>query len=224
MTGDWWISHPGTDLGTQLASASMERFPDLRRFWRVATVALGLLLITAACSSDDLSGFDLPDDQVSDSTATSAGGTNDAPANDEPPPPAAGDDRGAELVGRWVITTYMLPDSGNLTNTVGADPAFLEFGSDGTLSYNTGCNAGTADYATSGSYVVAKSALDDTREGQPITIGPSFQQTEIGCDGFLGDQDRDLPADMGAANRFRIDDDRLLLLNEFFLIEATKAG
>ncbi len=201
----------------------MERLPDLRRFWRLAIVALGLLLIMAACSSDDLSGLDLPDDQISSSTTAAAAGVTDTPV-DTTPPAAPGDDRGAELVGRWEITTYMLPDSGNLTNVVGADPVFLEFGTDGTLSYNTGCNAGTADYATSGSYVVPKSALDDTPEGQPIAIGPSFQQTEIGCDGFLGDQDRDLPADMGAVNRFRIDDDRLLLLNEFFLIEATKAG
>ncbi len=202
----------------------MERFPDPRRYGRAVIAAVGLLLITAACGSDDLSGLDLPDDQISGSTAASDDGVVDAPADDEPPPATGGDDRGGELIGRWEVSNYVLPDSGNLTNVVGADPVFLDFGVDGTLSYHTGCNGGTTDYTTSGAYVVPKSALDDVREGQPIMIGPSFVQTEIGCEGFLGDQDRDIPANMGAATRFRIDDDRLLLLNEFFLIEATKAG
>jgi heat shock protein HslJ len=187
-------------------------------------LAVGLLLITAACGSDDISGLDSPDDQISGSTVASGGGVSDAPAANEPPPTPAGDDRATELVGRWEVTDYVLPDGSGLTNVVGDGPVFLEFGADGTLSYSTGCNEGTANYATSGAYVVPKSALDDTLEGQPITIGPSFLQTEIGCDGFLGDQDRDLPIDMGAATRFRIDDDRLLLLNEFLLIQASKAG
>jgi len=60
----------------------MERPPDLRRFWRLAIVALGLLLITAACSSDDLSGLDLPDDQISSLTTAAAAGATDTPAND----------------------------------------------------------------------------------------------------------------------------------------------
>ena len=202
----------------------MGRTPDSRRLFRATIVAVGLLLITAACSSDDLSGLDIPDDQINDSTATSAGGTIDTPAPDDPPPAPTGDDRGAELVGRWEVTDYVLPDGGGLTNVVGDRSVFLEFGADGTLSYSTGCNEGTTDYATSGAYVLPKSALDDTLEGQRITIGPSFQQTEIGCEGFLGDQDRDLPIDMGAATRFRIDGDRLLLLDEFLLIRATMAG
>ncbi len=201
----------------------MERCPGLRRFWRLTIAALGLILITAACGGDDVSGLDRPDDQISSSTAASDDGVADAPADDEPPPPTGGDDRGAELIGRWQVSNYVLPDGG-LTNVVGADPVFLEFGLDGALSYHTGCNGGTTDYTTSGAYVVPKSALDDVREGQPITIGPSFVQTEIGCEGFLGDQDRDFPANMGAATRFRIDGDRLLLLDEFLLIEATKAG
>ncbi len=202
----------------------MERTKNPRRFWRVGIATVGLLLITAACGSDNISGLDGSDDQISGSTVASGGGVSDAPAADEPPPTPAGDDRGAELVGRWEVSDYVLPDGGGLTNVVGNGPVFLEFGADGTLSYSTGCNDGTADYATSGVYVVPKSALDDTLEGQAIAIGPSFIQTEIGCEGFLGDQDRDLPIDLGAATRFRIDDDRLLLLDEFLLIRANKAG
>ena len=195
------------------------------RLSRAVIVAIGLTLVAAACGGDDISGLDSPDDQTSSSITTSAGGVTDTPTDDDEPPPAAGgEDRGAELIGRWEVSIYVLPDSGSLTNVVGAEPVFMEFGADGTLSYNTGCNGGTTDYATSGAYLVPDSALDDTPEGQPITIGPSFVQTEIGCEGFLGDQDRDLPANMGAATRFRIDDDRLLLLDEFLLIEATKAG
>ena len=198
----------------------MERAPDSGRLFRAAIV---LILITTACSSDDISGLDGPGDSTGSSTITSGEGVSDAPSGDSQPAPA-GDDRGTELVGRWEISDYVLPDGGGLTNVVGDHPVFLEFGADGILSHGTGCTEGAADYATSEAYVVPKSALDDTLEGQPITIGPSFQQTEIGCEGFLGEQDRDLPIDMGAATRFRIDGDRLLLLDEFLLIKATKAG
>jgi len=71
---------------------------------------------------------------------------------------------------------------------------------------------------------VPESTLDDTPEGKPINIGPLLEQTEEGCDGFLGDQDRAPPADMGVATRFALDEYRLLLLNEFLLIEATRSA
>jgi len=199
----------------------MERIPDFR--WRIAIVAVGLLVVTAACGGSDILD-PIPDDQTSVSTAASGAGVTVAPATEAPQPAPGGQDRGAELVGRWEVVNYVLPDGGGLTNIVGADPVFFEFNTDGTLSYNTGCNGGTTDYATSGAYLVPSSPLDDTLEGQPITIGPSFTQTEIGCEGFLGDQDRDLPADMGAASRFRIDDDQLRLLDEFVLVIATRTG
>jgi hypothetical protein len=69
--------------------------------------------------------------------------------------------------------------------------------------------------------VVPESALDDAAEGQAIMTGPSFSQTEIGCQGFLGEQDVDLPAAMRATTRFTIaDDGRLLLVDEFLLIQS----
>lgn len=135
-----------------------------------------------------------------------------------------GEDRSGELLGRWEITNYVLPGGGGLTNVVGDDPVFIEFNADNSVDYNTGCNSGGTGYETSGTYYVPESALDDMPEGQPITVGPVFEQTERGCDGFLGDQDRDLPNNMGAATRFVIDGDRLLLLDEFLLVEATKSG
>ena len=99
---------------------------------------------------------------------------------------------------------------------------FIEFKADGSVAYNTGCNSGGTTFAASGTYYVPESALDNEPEGQPISLGPAFEQTEIGCDGFLGEQDVDLPANMGAVSRFILDGDRLGLLDEFILIEATK--
>lgn len=180
-------------------------------------------MVAAACGDDGVADLGSPTDQTAGANATPGATAAPAPAATQAPPPSTGIDRAAELLGRWDISDYALAD-GSFTNVVGAEPVFLEFGADGTLSYNTGCNSGTTEYATSGTYIVPTSALDDTPEGQPITIGPSFAQTEIGCEGFLGDQDRDLPANMAAAARFRLDDDRLQLLNEFFLIEATRVG
>ena len=127
-------------------------------------------------------------------------------------------------MGRWEVVGYQIPDGGGFTNVVGDDVVYLEFSADGTLAYNTGCNSGTTRYETSGTYYVRESALDDQPEGQPIAIGPAFEQTERGCEGFLGDQDRDLPADMAAATRFSLDGDQLRLLDEFRLIEAIKSG
>ena len=180
--------------------------------------ALAVVLLVTACSGDG-------------GAATTAIGDATTPVSDAPPPtapaatseaPAAGEDRSEELIGRWGVELYALPDGGGLTNVVGDTPVFVEFRPDGTLEYHTGCNAGGTTYATDGTYLVPESALDDTPEGQPITLGPSFEQTEQGCDGFLGDQDVDLPANMAAATRFRLDEGRLLLLDEFLLIEATR--
>ena len=211
---------PGTDPAPQVVSLPMQRIPHIRQ--RVAIIAVGFVLVTAACGGGDLLD-PIPDDQPSDSTIASGSGVTAAPATEAPQPEPGGEDRGAELVGRWEVINYVLPDGGGLTNLVGADPVFFEFNADGTLAYNTGCNSGTTEYATSGSYLVP-GPFDDDLEGQPITIGPSFAQTEIGCEGFLGDQDRDLPTDMGTATRFRIDDDQLSLHDEFVLVIATRAG
>ncbi len=182
-----------------------------------------ILLVLAACGGDD-------DSAGSTSTAAPVAtrSTTTAPsAADEPtaPPdePDEGEDRADELLGRWEITNYVLPGGGGLTNVVGSEPVFIEFDADGSVSYHTGCNAGSTTFTTSGTYAVPKSALDDTLEGQPITIGPDFAQTEIGCEGFLGDQDRDLPIDLGAATRFTFNGDVLRLLDEFLLVEATRS-
>lgn len=175
-----------------------------------------VLIVAGACGSNgDAGSTTSQPSEVADSARL-------PPADDQASSPDQ--DRSAKLVGRWEVTNYQLPDGGGLTNVVGDAPVFMEFGDDGTVGYHTGCNAGGSTYATAGTYVVPESALDDAPEGQAIDIGPLFEQEEEGCDGFLGDQDRDLPANMDAVTRFIIDGDRLLLLDEFLLIETTMTG
>ncbi|MDJ0953044.1 MAG: META domain-containing protein [Acidimicrobiia bacterium] len=181
---------------------------------RFLPVILVLILASAACGDD------------SEPATTTAATPTTAPSTLPPEEPAspAGVDRSEELLGRWDITNYTLPDGGGFTNVVGDDPVFIEFNADGTADYNTGCNSGDTEYVTSGTYYVPESALDDMPAGQSIGLGPVFAQTERGCDGFLGDQDRDLPDAMGQATRFVLDEDRLILLDEFLLLEAVRSG
>lgn len=204
----------------------MQGVPRPGQLWpqprQVVFAAAGLIIFAAACGGGDTSGPNGLDAGASGSTIALVDEVNDTPSDDEPALMAKGEDRRAELVGRWEVMHYALPDGAGLTNVFGNGPVFIEFGDDGTVAYGTGCNEGTTGYTASGVYVVPESTLDDTPKGQPITIGPSFGQTKIGCDGFLGDQDHDLPANMGAATRFVLDDDLLRLYDDSLLVEATK--
>jgi hypothetical protein len=195
-----------------------------RSLLSIIGLTTALVLLAGACGGEGDNPF-APGATVStgDSGDTADNNTaddntaGDDTANDGAP---VGVDRSAELVGRWNIINYVLPDGGGLTNVVGSEQPYIEFLTDGSVGYHTGCNGGSGSYATSGTYLVPDSALDDTPEGQPITLGPAFQQTEIGCEGFLGDQDLDLPANFGAASRFILRDGELLLLDEFILVIA----
>ncbi len=176
----------------------------------------GLLLLAAACGGDS--------DPVSTTGVTSAPATTAPTEPSDDTATDAGEDRSEELLGLWEVINYALPGGAGLTNVVGDGPVFIEFNADNSIDYNTGCNWGGSESAPSGTYYVPTSALDDMPAGQPITMGPVFEQTERGCEGFLGDQDRDLPANMGAVTRFVLDGDRLLLVDEVLLIEAVKAS
>ncbi len=187
----------------------------MSRYKHLEIFVVALLLVVAACGGDDEAGSTTN----AGPSATSVAPTTSAPDDSAPD---AGEDRSGELLGRWDITHYTLPDGGGLTNVVGDDPVFIEFNADGSVAYNTGCNSGGTQFTTTGTYYVPESALDDTPEGQPISLGPVFEQTERGCEGFLGDQDRDLPENMRKATRFVLDDGRLLLLDEFMLVEAAR--
>ena len=116
-----------------------------------------LALVAVACGGDDE-----PASTTAGSPATTSAPTTVAATlpPDDPGTPA-GDDRSGELLGRWEVINYALPDGGGLTNVVGDDPVFIEFNADGSVDYNTGCNSGGTEFATSGTYYVPESALDD---------------------------------------------------------------
>lgn len=137
-------------------------------------------------------------------------------------PAAGGVDRTADLVGRWTITNYRLPD-GALTNVVGDAAVFIEFSSDGTLVFHTGCNNGNGGYSTSGTYYEPESELDETPEGQAIEFHDLFIE-QVGCDGPLDEQDTDLPANFLSVTRFMFDEERLWLMDDSPLVEATPEG
>ncbi|MDJ0496462.1 MAG: META domain-containing protein [Acidimicrobiia bacterium] len=188
---------------------------SLRRPLHIVVAAF--VFVAVACGGDDD-----PASTTAASPETTAAATTAATTSPDATQAPAGEDRSGELLGRWEIVNYALPDGGGLTNVVGDDPVFIEFNADGSVDYNTGCNTGGTEFEASGSYYEPESALDTTPAGQPVTLGPAFEQTERGCDGFLGDQDRDLPDNMGAVTRFVLDGDRLLLVDEFLLVEATR--
>ncbi len=189
---------------------------------RLVGMVAVLAVMVAACGGGGGGIEDLTATTTRGGVAGTSSPTIAAPAGTEPAPAVSGVDRSGELLGTWEIITYRLPDDA-LTNVLGED-AHLTFAADGTLTYGTGCNQGSTTYVTAGFYVVPDSPLDETPEGQSIALGPEFVQTEIGCEGFLGEQDVDIPLRMQDATRFRIFEGNLLLLDEFMVIEATVAN
>ncbi len=171
------------------------------------------LLLAVACGGGDDAG--------TATTASPAPTTAGVTTSQDTSPPE-GVDRSAELVGRWEVTDYA-PPTGGLTNVVGDELVFIEFRADGVVGYGTGCNHGGTTYETSGVYM-ERDPFDATSEGQPIDLGPLFEQEQEGCEGFLGDQDVDLPAAMDAATRFILDGNDMSMLDEFLLIRATRIG
>lgn len=197
--------------------------------WKLLFV---LALFAAACGGDSEAERDLLGRELSEADDEAETDDHDDPSNadqpdddqpDDPEPAATGEDRSAELVGTWDVTFYALPDGGGMTNVVsGNAPIQITFTGDGSLGFHTGCNAGGGSYTTSGTYYVPDSALDDQPEGQAISISEGVADAAL-CEGFLGDQDADLPAAWQQATRFRLDGERLILSAEFFLVEAERA-
>lgn len=133
-----------------------------------------------------------------------------------------GEDRSEELGGRWMIEYYRDASLAR-TNVLGDEPPFIDFGPDGSLTFHTSCNAGSGTYSTDGGYYVPESALDDRPEGQSLRLDDLAIDTAT-CEGFIGEQDTDLFNNFGTASRFVLDEGRLLLLDEFLLVEATPDG
>lgn len=193
----------------------------------IGIIVTGLLLLGGCSDSDgdtaELFGFDDGAGDTSAEPNDDAQPAEEPPAGDEPAAPPEGVDRSADLVGTWNVTFYALPDGGGRTNVIDGDATVqITFNADGTTRYHTGCNGGGSTYTTSGVYVVPTSALDDTPEGQPLTIDSEAMSEGELCEGFLGEQDVDLPAAWQQAERFRLDGDLLILSAEFFLLEAER--
>lgn len=188
------------------------------KYPRRLPVVVALIAVTVvACGGD-----------TADTTSTSAGpGATAGPAGTteatlDTSNGTTGVDRSGEIVGRWTIEFYRQAD-GARTNIVGDDPVFIEFASDGTLTFHTGCNPGSATYVTQGTYYVPESALDEEPEGQAVRIS-GLSTDSATCEGFLGDQDTDFAAALQDASRFMLDEGNLLLLDEFFLVEASPSS
>ena len=193
----------------------MDRHP-ITRVGGGAVLVVVALLTLASCSDDAVSA---PLDPTPDATTVAPiDSSSDTAGTTAPPRESAGDDRSAGLIGEWTIVNYSLVDSGALTNIVGDVTPYLEFRADGTLEFHTGCNGGSATWEASGAYA-EPSPLSDAPAGQPIRIGDIGLEQEL-CDGFLGEQDSDVAANLGAAERFLLVDGGLSLLDEFVLILA----
>ena len=179
-----------------------------------------MVLLPAACGDDSVPTTPgaLDDGIVADTSENPTEPSDDVPTAD------AGPDRRAELIGRWEIVNYTIVAGGGLTNIIGDVTPFLEFAPDGSLTFQTGCNGATARWETNGGYFTPSSALDDTPEGQAIAI-VDIAKEDVICDGFLGEQDADIGANLETATRFVVGDDGgLRLFDEFILVVTEPAG
>lgn len=187
------------------------------RYLRRISVITALIATTlVACGSDTIPA---PPSDEADNTEPPATTAETPTSTTEP---VTGEDRSDELVGRWMIEFYE-DASSSRTNVLGDEPPFIEFGADGSVTFHTSCNPGTGTYSTDGVYFEPESRLDEQPEGQPIRI----EDLSIGtatCEGFIGEQDTDLFNDFSSATRFVLNDGRLVLWDEFFLVEAVPAG
>lgn len=178
----------------------------------IALLAAGLV----ACGGDATPASTSPEPDTTTAPLTLAETTS--PPDDG----GTGEDPSEEIVGRWMIEYYR-DASRARTNVLGDEPPFIEFGSDGSLTFHTACNAGSGIYSVDGAYYVPESALDDRPEGQSLRLDDLTIDSAT-CEGFIGEQDTDLFTDFGSVSRFVLDEGRLLLLDEFFLLQATPAG
>ena len=187
----------------------------MRLFPRTTVFTAALAVALVACGGDTTPATSFGTDNSETPIITAETPTS-------PPDAMTGEDRSDELVGRWMIEYYRDVNSAR-TNVLGDEPPFIEFGSDGSVTFHTSCNAGSGTYSTDGVYFVPESALDDQPEGQELRIADLTIDTAT-CEGFIGEQDTDLFNDFESASRFVLDDGRLLLLDEFFLVQATPDG
>lgn len=182
---------------------------SLRRFVRLMVVAAAMALLVTACGDDDTT---TSDDTSSPDNDASADGDSD---NNEPV------DRSGELAQSWSITTYQLAGAAGEATPVGDAPVTIAFAADGTLTYSTGCNTGGGEWETRGVY--QPDSDDGFVEGQSISFDDLFQ-TEIGCQGELGEQDLAIGGAIRAAELFTLDGGTLTLYRDGnLMIEAVSS-
>lgn len=102
------------------------------------------------------------------------------------PDPTASDTAGVppiELAGTSWSVTHHASDlaGGSITNIWPGTEVTLEFGPEGQISGNAGCNDYTATYRTQGGYIAEPDPLSDEQSGQAITV-TDVAATERACD------------------------------------------
>lgn len=97
------------------------------------------------------------------------------------------------LPGRWQLVSHG-PASGQVAAAQDVD-AFIEFGPDGQLSGNVGCNGFGGDYQV---------------DGNTITFGPIIS-TEMFCEGPVGEQEATTLAVLAESATFGLNGDMLTI-------------
>ena len=102
---------------------------------------------------------------------------------------------GAALSGSaWIVISYNNGKGGVVSTLIGTDLT-ANFGTDGVLSGNSGCNTYSASYKT---------------DGDKITIGPAMT-TRMACEQAVMDQEQQYLAALSTAATYRIDGAKLEL-------------
>jgi len=176
----------------------MRLLTNTAAFVRVATIAGGLVLLSAACGDDSAGPSPAPDNGSESSDPPDAGDNAD---------PA---DRSDELLGLWQIDTFQLAGALGEAEIVGPDAATIEFRDNGTMSVSTGCNTGEGDWEARGVYRSPADDEDAIFAGQAISFG-SISRTSEACDADIADQDLAVPGAIRAADSFTLEDGTLTL-------------
>lgn len=99
--------------------------------------------------------------------------TTEAEAGSEPPVELAGSS--------WEVTHYQSDITGGFTNLWPDTAITLQFGTDGTISGNAGCNDYSGSYSVEGPYIAEPDPFGDEEEGQAMAIS-DLTVTEKACE------------------------------------------
>ena len=129
-----------------------------------------VLAVSAACAANGAS--DTTESADPGETTSGVESTTTAPEPGSKPP--------LELAGTsWTVTHYQ--SAGAITNLWPDTVITLQFGTNGTISGNAGCNDYTAAYQVSGPYVTEPDPLGDEEQGQGMEIS-DLTFTEKACE------------------------------------------